>query len=99
MLAVIEQFAIPFLEHLYASIGYLGVAIAMAIESACIPLPSEVIMPMAGWMVYRGVFDIWLVAITGTIGNTVGSAIAYWVGYLGGRPIIERYGVSNKIHS
>ena len=45
--------------------GYLGVMLAMAIESACIPLPSEIIMPMAGWMVYRGVFDLWVVAIVG----------------------------------
>lgn len=92
MLAAIEQIVIPFLEHLYSTMGYLGVAIAMAIESACIPLPSEVIMPMAGWMVYRGVFDLFLVAIVGTIGNTLGSSLAYWVGYLGGRPVIERYG-------
>ncbi len=92
MLAAIEQFVIPFLEGLYAHVGYVGVALAMAIESACIPLPSEVIMPMAGWMVYRGVFDIWLVALAGTLGNTFGSSLAYWVGYLGGRPLIERYG-------
>ncbi len=92
MLAALEHFVIPFLEGLYAQIGYLGVAIAMAIESACIPLPSEVIVPMAGWMVYRGVFDFWLVAIAATLGNTLGSSLAYWVGRLGGRPLIERYG-------
>ena len=92
MLAALEQFVIPFLEGLYAQMGYLGVAVAMAIESACIPLPSEIIMPMAGWMVYRGVFDLLIVAIFATIGNTTGSTVAYWVGRLGGRPIIERYG-------
>lgn len=92
MLAALEQIVIPFLEGLYAQIGYLGVGLAMAIESACIPLPSEIIMPMAGWMVYRGVFDLWIVAIAATIGNTAGSTVAYWVGYLGGRPLIERYG-------
>lgn len=92
MLAALEQVVIPFLEGLYGQMGYLGVAIAMAIESACIPLPSEIIMPMAGWMVYRGVFDLWIVAIFATVGNTAGSTVAYWVGRLGGRPIIERYG-------
>lgn len=92
MLAALEQFVIPFLEGLYTQIGYLGVAIAMAIESACIPIPSEIIMPMAGWMVHRGVFDLWLVAIAGTLGNTTGSSLAYWVGRQGGRPLIERYG-------
>lgn len=92
VLAALEQFIIPFLEGLYTQIGYLGVAIAMAVESACIPLPSEIIMPMAGWMVHRGVFDLWLVAVAGTLGNTTGSMLAYWVGRQGGRPLIERYG-------
>lgn len=92
MLEALEHFVIPFLENLYAQMGYAGVALAMAIESACIPLPSEIIMPMAGWMVFRGVFDLWLVAIVATIGNTAGSTLAYWVGALGGRPIIKKYG-------
>lgn len=92
MLEALEHFVIPFLENLYAQMGYAGVALAMAIESACIPLPSEIIMPMAGWMVFRGVFDLWWVAIAATIGNTAGSTLAYWVGALGGRPIIKKYG-------
>jgi len=92
LLEALEHFVIPFLESLYAQMGYAGVALAMAIESACIPLPSEIIMPMAGWMVFRGVFDLWLVAIAATIGNTAGSTLAYWVGALGGRPIIKKYG-------
>jgi len=90
--AALEQVIIPAIEQLYAQGGYLGVLIAMAIESACIPLPSEIIMPLAGWMVYRGVFDFWTVAIAGTLGNTLGSSIAYWVGLLGGRPLLLRYG-------
>ncbi|HEX2987880.1 MAG TPA: DedA family protein, partial [Chloroflexota bacterium] len=57
-----------------------------------IPLPSEIIMPLAGWMVYRGVFDFWIAVIAGTVGNTLGSTIAYWVGSIGGRPIIAKYG-------
>ena len=92
MTAALERFVIPFLEQLYASMGYLGVGIAMAIESACIPLPSEIILPMAGWMVSREAMDFWLVVIAGTLGNTLGSIIAYWVGALGGRPLLERYG-------
>ena len=92
MLSALEEIIIPALESLYAQMGYLGVMVAMAIESACIPLPSEIIMPMAGWMVYRGVFDLWTVAVFATVGNTLGSSIAYWVGYLGGRPFLERYG-------
>lgn len=92
MTAAIEHLVLPFLESLYASMGYVGVAIAMAIESACIPLPSELILPMAGWMVSRGVFDFWLAVIAGTIGNTAGSILAYAVGAYGGRPLLERYG-------
>ncbi len=92
MLAVLEQSLIPFLEHLYGTMGYLGVLLAMAIESACIPLPSEIVLPMAGWMVSRGVFDLWWATIAGTLGCTVGSAVAYWVGAVGGRRIVLRYG-------
>jgi membrane protein DedA with SNARE-associated domain len=64
----------------------------MAIESACIPLPSEVIMPFSGYLVYTGRFNLWLVAVAGAVGCVVGSLVAYWVGMYGGRPFIEKYG-------
>src|SRR4051794_23009860 len=92
MLAALEVFIIPFLENLYRTSGYFGVAFAMAIESACIPLPSELIMPMAGWMASRGEFNIFIAAAAGAIGNLLGSILAYWVGAIGGRPFLERYG-------
>ncbi len=92
MLALLEQQLIPFLEHLYISVGYMGVLLAMAIESACIPIPSEIILPMAGWMVSRGIFDFWWAVIAGTVGCTIGSTIAYYVGAIGGRPALTRYG-------
>jgi membrane protein DedA with SNARE-associated domain len=92
VLGAIENLLIPFFEQLYQTIGYLGIAIAMAIESACIPLPSEIILPMAGWMVSRGVFTLIGATIAGTIGCVVGSIVAYGVGYYGGRPLLERYG-------
>lgn len=92
MTAALEHMVIPFLEHLYASMGYLGVLVAMAIESACIPLPSEIILPMAGWMVARGLWDLWPAVVAATIGNTLGSCLAYGVGAFGGRPLLERYG-------
>ncbi len=81
-----------FVTSTILAMGYGGIVLLMAIESACIPLPSEIIMPLAGWMVYRGVFDLWLVAIAGTIGNTLGSCIAYGVGSWGGRPFLQKYG-------
>jgi membrane protein DedA with SNARE-associated domain len=73
--------------------GYLGVIAMMAIESACIPLPSEIIMPFSGYLVYTGRFSsLVLVATLGAIGCNVGSVLAYEVGYFGGRPLVERWG-------
>jgi membrane protein DedA with SNARE-associated domain len=76
--------------------GWPGVVIAMTIESACIPLPSEVTMPLAGWMLVQaqGLAQIYLLmaAFWGAVGNTLGSVITYWVGAKGGRPLLEKYG-------
>ncbi len=76
-----------------SSTGHLGVLLMMAIESACIPLPSEIIMPFSGYLVYTGRFSsLWMVATLGAIGCNVGSVIAYEIGYYGGRPLVERWG-------
>ena len=64
----------------------------MGIESACIPLPSEIIMPFSGYLVYAGRFNLWAVSTAGAIGCVLGSLVAYWVGMYGGRPVIEKYG-------
>src|ERR1700757_748413 len=72
--------------------GYLGIVALMAIESACIPLPSEIIMPFSGYLVYTGRFDLFLVATAGALGCNLGSTIAYEVGRYGGRPLVERWG-------
>ena len=72
--------------------GYAGILITMAIESACIPLPSEIIMPFAGYLVTTGQFTMLGVTLAGAIGNVVGSMVAYYVGVWGGRPFVERYG-------
>ena len=101
MIAFIDQIALPFLQSLYAAVGYIGVMIAMAIESAMIPLPSELILPFAGFMVSDpsqiepltgGPWSFWIVVVVATIGNTLGSLIAYAIGAWGGRPFLERYG-------
>jgi membrane protein DedA with SNARE-associated domain len=101
MLAFIDEIVIPFLETLYGAVGYLGVMVAMAIESAMIPLPSELILPFAGFLVSDpnqvepltgGPWSFWIVVIVGTIGNTLGSLAAYAIGAYGGRPFLERYG-------
>ncbi|WCM26850.1 DedA family protein [Sphingomonas sp. QA11] len=72
--------------------GYLGIVLLMAIESACIPLPSEIIMPFAGYLVSVGRFDLYLAATAGAIGCNIGSIFAYEVGKRGGRPLAERWG-------
>ncbi len=72
--------------------GYLGIVLLMAIESACIPLPSEIIMPFSGYLVGLGRFTLWGVAVAGAVGCNLGSAVAYYVGARGGRPWLERYG-------
>jgi len=81
-----------FIIGVIASGGYLGIVALMAIESACIPLPSEVIMPFSGYLVYAGRFHLLWVATAGAIGCNLGSVIAYEIGFYGGRPLVERYG-------
>jgi membrane protein DedA with SNARE-associated domain len=72
--------------------GYGGVVLLMAVESACIPLPSEIIMPFAGYLVSVGRFSLVWVAVAGALGCNLGSAVAYAVGSWGGRAFILRYG-------
>ena len=81
-----------FIVATISSIGYGGIIVLMAIESACIPLPSEIIMPFSGYLVSTGRFDLVLVATAGALGCNLGSTIAYLVGYYGGRPLVERWG-------
>jgi membrane protein DedA with SNARE-associated domain len=72
--------------------GYLGIVLLMGIESACIPLPSEVIMPFSGYLVAVGRFKLAWVGLAGALGCNAGSLVAYQVGALGGRPWVEKYG-------
>jgi membrane protein DedA with SNARE-associated domain len=81
-----------FIISVISSTGYTGVGLLMAIESACVPLPSEIIMPFAGYLVEMGRLNLFWVATAGAIGCNLGSVIAYWIGAKGGRPFIERYG-------
>lgn len=87
--------------QVYATVGYLGVALWVAIESVIIPIPSELVLPFAGFLVGEGralepltgqPWNLVLVTAFGTLGATVGALIAYAIGALGGRPLIERWG-------
>jgi len=88
---IIEQLVV-FTTAVISAMGYGGIVLLMAIESACIPLPSEIIMPFAGYLVFRGEMTLQGAAIAGAVGCVVGSIPAYYLGKWGGRPLIERYG-------
>jgi membrane protein DedA with SNARE-associated domain len=81
-----------FIKSVVAATGYGGITLLMAIESACIPLPSELIMPFAGYLVYEGKLKLLWVATAGAIGCNLGSLVAYEIGCYGGRPLVEKYG-------
>ena len=91
-----ERQLLIFVHDVYDVLNWPGVVVLMAIESACIPLPSEVVMPLAGWMLIKerglGVSYNLMAGFYGALGCTIGSLIAYWVGARGGRPLLERYG-------
>ena len=92
MIARILEIISAFIVTTISTLGYSGVVLLMAIESACIPLPSEIIMPFSGYLVSKGEMNLWLVGVAGAVGCVVGSLVAYWVGMYGGRPLIEKYG-------
>ena len=74
------------------STGYAGIFILMALESANVPVPSEIIMPFSGYLVFQGNFSFWWVVFWGALGNLAGSVISYYLGFFGGRPFFEKYG-------
>ncbi len=92
MIAKLLEALAVFTTGAISKLGYGGVMALMAIESACIPLPSEIIMPFAGYLVYLGRFSLHGAALAGAVGCIVGSIPAYYLGLYGGRPLIERYG-------
>jgi len=92
---LLERIIAPVAGFIIATIstlGYGGIVLLMAIESACIPLPSEIIMPFSGYLVSTGRFNLALVATAGAIGCNLGSTIAYAIGHFGGRRMVERWG-------
>src|SRR5580704_19781895 len=88
----ILAFLANFIIATISASGYVGIALLMGIESAGIPLPSEIIMPFAGYLAHTGQLTMLGVATAGAIGCNLGSAVAYWIGAWGGRPFIAKYG-------
>lgn len=93
MISVVELVS-NFAIYIIQTMGYWGVFIGMTLESACIPIPSEIIMTFSGYVVWQGTTNMTLLGITliGAVGNLIGSLIAYFVGLKGGRPFLEKYG-------
>jgi membrane protein DedA with SNARE-associated domain len=92
----LESSVLNLIQQVYNLMRWPGVVALMAIESACIPLPSEIIMPLAGWILIKNQslpisFNL-IAGILGAIGCTIGSLGAYWVGAKGGRPFLNKYG-------
>lgn len=92
----LETAIVEFLRNLVQSVGWIGVLLAMLVESVNIPLPSELTMPLAGWMLVKEQnlpsAYVLFAALVGAIGNTIGSLINYGIGAWGGRPLVRRYG-------
>lgn len=92
MITNIIDILAQFVIHTIDQIGYTGIFLLMLVESCGILMPSEVIMPFSGFLVADGKMTLWAITVAGTIGNLVGSLLAYWIAYKGGRPLIEKYG-------
>jgi membrane protein DedA with SNARE-associated domain len=88
IIGTLSNFVISVIEQL----GYAGVFVGMALESTGLPIPSEVIMPFAGYVVWEGKLTLVGITLAGTLGCLAGSLIAYGIGLWGGRPLLERYG-------
>jgi membrane protein DedA with SNARE-associated domain len=92
MIVTIFDILTSLITQLISFMGYGGIFFLMLVESCGIPMPSEIIMPFAGYLVSNATLMFWPVVLMGTLGNLTGSLIAYWIGIKGGRPFIERYG-------
>lgn len=88
IISVVTQYVVGSVS----SWGYIGVVFLMALESAGIPLPSELIMPFSGYLVSLGKLNLFGVAFAGALGCVLGSIALYFIGYYGGRPFMEKYG-------
>lgn len=92
MVESLIKYLAVFVIAIISAMGYWGIVLMMAIESACIPLPSEIIMPFSGYLVYTGRFGLIETGLAGAFGCVTGSVAAYFVGVYGGRPFLLKYG-------
>ena len=96
MISGIETWFLDIVTKVYDAIGWPGVVLLMGIESAAIPLPSELVMPLAGWHLIEAKGDsAWMLLMAGfygAVGTLLGSWVVYWISYKGGRPLLKKYG-------
>src|SRR3989344_8255499 len=84
--------------HLISALGYGGIFLTQLLESALIPIPSEIVLPFSGFLASTGQFNFWLVLVFAYVGNLIGSSLIFFIGWYGGRPLIEKYGKYVLIH-
>jgi len=92
LVAQIIDWLVLLVTSTVSQVGYFGVFLLMIFESACIPIPSEIIMPFSGFLVASGKLTLWGVTLAGALGNLVGAIITYAIGFYGGRPFVLKYG-------
>ncbi len=92
MVSALLSSVTAFIIRVISVLGYPGVAFLMAIQTMAIPMPSEIILPFAGSLVVQGRFSLFALALVGGLGSAVGSSLAYYIGYKGGRPLVNKYG-------
>jgi membrane protein DedA with SNARE-associated domain len=80
------------LVNAFAQLGYPGIFLLMVMESATLPVPSEVVLPLGGYLVYQGKLEFWSVVAVATLGSLIGTMVDYGMGYYLGRPAVLRYG-------
>ncbi len=92
MITYLIDLVVTLVINTVSAVGYLGIVVLMTFESACIPIPSEIIMPFSGFLVSTGKFSLIWVTLAGASGNLIGATITYIIGYYGGRPFVLKYG-------
>ncbi len=92
MITHLIDLIVVFVTGTISAVGYLGVGLLMVFESACVPIPSEIIMPFSGFLASTGKLSLWGITLAGAFGNLVGAVVTYGIGYYGGRPFVLKYG-------
>lgn len=86
------DFLLQYITHLVAAMGYGGITALMAMESMILPIPSEAVMPFAGFLWFSHQMSFWAIVLFSTLGTIIGAEISYVMGYYGGRPLVQKYG-------